>query len=80
MIDEVIVMAIKTEKERMDESLRVTRNTQKMLNRFETFRKIQLQSGKADDNPEIIFISKKIHEFEKDLQTLKANGSFQSTQ
>nr|WP_319490012.1 hypothetical protein [uncultured Caproiciproducens sp.] len=73
-------ITIKKEKEQMDESSLVIRNIQKILNGFETSRKMQLQSGKADDNPEIIFINKKIHEFEKDLQTLKANSPFQSTQ
>jgi hypothetical protein len=82
MIDEVMVMtkylnsSSNTEKEQTDETLRVIRKIQKMLNGFETFRKMQLQSGKAEDNPEIIFINKKIHEFEKDLQTLKANSAF----
>ena len=78
-MNEVMVMinylntTMKTEKEQHDESLRVMQHTKKMLNGFQTFRKIQLQSGKTEDNPEIAFINKKIQEFEKDLQTLKIN-------
>jgi hypothetical protein len=63
--------------EKTDECSRVMRNTKKSLNGFKTFKKIQLQSGKTDDNPEVVFINKKIQEFEKDLQTLKINDPYQ---
>ncbi|MPN34488.1 hypothetical protein SDC9_181982 [bioreactor metagenome] len=57
-----------TEKDR-----RVLNNTQNMLKVFQAFRKYQMQSGKAFDSPEILYINKKIQEFEDDLLLLNAD-------
>lgn len=51
--------------------LRIMGNTQNMQKIFQAFKKYQLQLGKADDAPEILYIDNKINEFEEDLQTLK---------
>lgn len=55
----------------VDELLRVMSNTQNMLKIFKAYKIIQLRSGKTDDSPEIIYIDKKIREFENDFQILR---------
>lgn len=61
-------------KQRVDEPALVRKNIQRILNEWKTLKRVQLQSGKTEDYPEIAFLNKKIQEFEKDLRTLQTNS------
>lgn len=58
------------EKSSDKKQLRSITNVQNMIKIFEAFKKYQLQSGKANDSPEVLYIDKKIREFKNDLMIL----------
>ncbi len=58
-----------------NQSQRMKQRTEKLLNCFRDLKIRQLQAGKSEDNPELVFIAKAIHSFEKDLETLQSNSA-----
>lgn len=46
-----------------------------MLDSLRSLKVRKLQAGKSEDNPELVFIAKAIHSFEKDLEILQTNSA-----
>ncbi|HEX3040107.1 MAG TPA: hypothetical protein VHP54_07415 [Caproiciproducens sp.] len=61
--------------ESADQSQNMRRRTEKMLDSFKNLKIRKLQAGKSEDNPELVFIAKAIHNFEEDLETLQSNSA-----
>ena len=61
-------ISLRVSEDKTKKFLSITRNTPAMLERFKRLRKAELLSGKKESDSDIVFLDKKIAEFEKDLK------------
>ncbi len=61
-------ISLRVSEEKKDEFLSITRDTSVMLEKFKRLRKAEMLSGKKENDPNVVFLDKKIKEFENDLK------------
>jgi len=61
-------ISLRVREDKTDEFLNIHRDTSAMLKRFKRLRKVELTLGKPASDPEIVFLDKKIQEFENELK------------
>lgn len=61
-------LAFVVSEDKKDEFLNSKRDTVMLLNKFKRLKKIEMLQGKKADSPNIVFLTKKIEEFESELE------------